>query len=197
MFYMMKIFSLKSDMFSIGIDLAGKTCNPTGFCVLVEKNKEVMCLKTLYSDEEILKEIFFYPPVETIVAVDAPLMKNGIPKMRMADKLLKKYGAMPPTMKSMICLSIRAYTLSKKLENMRYKIIEVFPTATAKILGIYDKSYVKMSRILKVEVKNRHELDAYLCALTGKLFLEYKTTEVGDMEGKIIIPLEGLTINWL
>jgi len=61
MFYMMKIFSLKSDMFSIGIDLAGKTCNPTGFCVLVEKNKEVMCLKTLYSDEEILKETHVEP----------------------------------------------------------------------------------------------------------------------------------------
>ena len=36
--------------------------------------------------------------------------------------------------------------------------------------------------------KNKHELDAYLCCLTAKMYLEEKTVEIGDKKGKIIIP---------
>jgi len=175
-------------MISIGIDLAGKPCNPTGICILKIDNMEIS-LKTLYSDEEILREISIYPPDKTILAIDAPLMRDDSkPKLRLADKLLKKYGAMPPTMKSMKYLSIRASNLSRKLKLKGYKVIEVFPTATAKILGIYNKEYNKTADVLDIEPKNKHELDAYLCALTGKLFLQGETIEVGDNEGKIILP---------
>ena len=174
-------------MISIGIDLAGKPCNPTGICILKIDNMEIS-LKTLYSDEEILREISIYPPDKTILAIDAPLMRDSKPKLRLADKLLKKYGAMPPTMKSMKYLSIRASNLSRELKLKGYKVIEVFPTATAKILGIYNKEYTKISKALDIEPKNKHELDAYLCALTGKLFLQGETIEVGDNEGKIILP---------
>jgi len=174
-------------MISVGIDLAGKPCNPTGICILKIDSKEIS-LKTVYSDEEILKEIYIYSSDRTILAIDAPLMKDSKPKLRLADKLLKKYGAMPPTMKSMKYLSIRASNLSKKIKSKGYEVIEVFPTATAKILGIYNKDYTKISKALDIEPKNKHELDAYLCALTGKLFLQGKTIEVGDDEGKIILP---------
>jgi len=174
-------------MISVGIDLAGKPCNPTGICILKIDSKEIS-LKTVYSDEEILKEIYIYPSDRTILAIDAPLMKDSKPKLRLADKLLKKYGAMPPTMKSMKYLSIRAFNLSREFKLKGYKVIEVFPTATAKILGIFNKDYTKISKALDIEPKNKHELDAYLCALTGKLFLQGKTIEVGDDEGKIILP---------
>ena len=69
-----------------------------------------------------------------------------------------------------------------------FEVIEVFPTATAKILGFYHKKFKETASILKIKVKNKHELDAYLCCLTGKLFLEGKTEIVGDETGGIIIP---------
>jgi hypothetical protein len=171
----------------IGIDLAGKPHNPTGICTLETESNSIF-LKTIYSDEEILEEISIYAPDQTVIAIDAPLIKGNIPKIRLADKLLKKYGAMPPTMQSMKSLSVRATDLVRRLESKGYKVIEVFPTATAKILRVYNKDYIKVSKALNIEAKNKHELDAYLCALTGKLFLQGKTIEVGDEEGKIILP---------
>lgn len=50
------------------------------------------------------------------------------------------------------------------------------------------KNYKHVAAILNVKVKTKHELDAYICCLTGKLFIERKTENVGDVEGKIIIP---------
>jgi predicted nuclease with RNAse H fold len=159
-----------------GIDLAALPRNPTGICIMGDD----IFLLTLYKDEEILAAINEVKP--KIVAIDAPLMKKI--RIREADKILKKYGAMPPTMLSMRMLVKRA---SEIVEEIEAEVIEVFPTATAKILGIYEKDWHRMAEKIDIKAKNKHELDAYLAAYTAYLHIEGKTEEVGKKE-KVIVP---------
>ena len=161
-----------------GVDLAAKPKNPTGICLLKSRNNYK--LLTLYGDEEIIDAI--NENKVKIVAIDAPLMKEI--RIREADRILKKYGAMPPTLPSMRMLTTRAIKIIERLDAIT---IEVFPTASAKILGIYDKDYRKMAEKLNIEPSNKHELDAYLAAYTGYLYKKGLTIEVGNKE-KIIIP---------
>jgi len=157
-----------------GIDLAALPKNPTGVCII---SKEISFF-TLYKDEEIIEVIEEAMP--KIVAIDAPLMEEI--RVRQADKMLKKYGAMPPTMASMQKLVKRANRLVKKI---MFDVIEVFPTASAKILGIYDKNWRRMAARVSIEVKNKHELDAYLAAYTAYLYLHGKAEKIGE---GIVIP---------
>jgi predicted nuclease with RNAse H fold len=165
----------------LGIDLASKTKNPTGICILKEDN---IILKTVNQDKEILDITNTLKP--EVIAIDTPIM-HGKPEIRKADIILKKFKAFPPTLPGMMTLTIRRSKLAVHLSKYS-QVIEVFPTATAKILGIYHKNYKKTAAILNVKVKTKHELDAYICCLTGKLFIEGKTENVGDEKGKIIIP---------
>ena len=161
-----------------GIDLAAKPKNATGICIFYEPgNYELF---TLHDDEEIISLVNGIKA--EVIGIDAPLMKKI--RIREADKILKKYGAMPPTFPGMKKLCRRAMKIVEKLHG---EIIEVFPTATAKILGIYDKDYRKMAEKLKIKVKNKHELDAYLAAYTVYLYKKGKGLAVGSEE-KIIIP---------
>lgn len=168
-------------MIVVGIDLAGKSKNPTGICIFKDGKYS---FKTLYLDEEIINEINALKP--SIIAIDAPIME-GEPRVRLADRILKKYGAIPPNLASMKQLTDRGSRLARILEK-NFKVIETFPTATAKIMGVYSKNFKKTAEILKVKVNNKHELDAYLCCIVAKMFLEGRATEVGDKEGKIVIP---------
>jgi len=172
----------------LGIDLAGKTKNPTGICIL--KDNDII-LKTVKEDEEILEIVKTLKP--DIIAIDTPII-NGKPRIRKADIILKKYRTFPPTLPGMITLTIRGSKLATELSNY-CRVIEVFPTASAKILGVYHKNYKETAEILDVKVKNKHELDAYICCLTGKMYLKKKTVSIGDEEGKIIIPENNLDFN--
>ena len=165
----------------LGVDLAGKTANPTGICILKDDKIE---FKTVYSNKQILGISAEFKP--DIIAIDAPIMQ-GEPRIRKADRMLKKYGAFPPSLPGMKSLTLRGSKLEVQLKT-RHKVIEVFPTATAKILEIYNRNYGKTAEKLGIKVKNKHELDAYLCCLTAKMFLEGKTVEIGDEAGKIIVP---------
>lgn len=165
----------------LGVDLAGKSKNPTGICIL--KDNDVI-LKTVNEDKEILEIANTLRP--DIIAIDTPIMR-GKPKIRKADIILKKYKAFPPTLPGMIPLTLRGSKLATQLSKY-CRVIEVFPTATAKILGIYHKNYKETAAILDVKVKTKHELDAYICCLTGKMFIEGKTKNVGNGTGKIVIP---------
>lgn len=177
---------VRSDSITVylGIDLAAKEKNPTGFCTIIGDQVNAI---TMYSNKQIVESIHKINP--TIIAIDAPLIKEKI-KNRNADQLLKPYGAMPPTMPSMKLLTKRGTKLAQTLEKQEYRIIEVFPTATAKILGFYDKNYTNSLKKLHMEnvLNNKHEYDAYLCSLTARLYDIGKTEEVGDEHGKIIIP---------
>ncbi|MBS3777730.1 MAG: DUF429 domain-containing protein [Candidatus Thermoplasmatota archaeon] len=166
------------------MDLAAKEKNPTGICIL-QKNE--ISVKTVFSNNEILDTIDFVNP--TVVAIDAPLIKDTI-KIRKADRLMKKYGAMPPTMPSMTMLTQRGSRLAQRLRIQQYTVIEVFPTGSAKILGFYHTKYKKSVEQLNMHnvFNNKHEYDAYICSLTAKLYHLGKTKQVGDEQGVIVIP---------
>lgn len=157
-----------------GIDLAALPKNPTGMCTI----GTTVFLSTLHTDREILSYVHRMKP--DIVAVDAPLMEKV--RVREADRLLKKYGAMPPTMPSMKLLAERANHIVSQLD---VQVIEVFPTASAKILGIYERNWRSMAEKIGVPARTKHELDAYLAAYTAHLFLLGRAELVG---GDVVIP---------
>ncbi|MEW6069477.1 MAG: DUF429 domain-containing protein [Candidatus Thermoplasmatota archaeon] len=174
---------------SLGIDLAGEEKNRTGICIL---DNNVTKTFILHTDKEIIECAKATKP--DIIAIDAPFLLK--PKIRACDRELKKYGALAPTMKSMHALSKRGYLLAKHLKKLNFKVIEVFPTASAKILGIYDRDLGVGERKLKTlklrlanRITTRHELDALISAYTGSLYLRSLTENIGDeKEGVIVVP---------
>ena len=154
----------------VGIDLAGKVENPTGFCLLDETSSQT---KLLFSDMEILREIEEIKP--DCIAIDAPFWLPQVGIWRTADEKLLKRGFQPisPAFPTMRLLVLRASHLVKVLKERGYKVIEVFSNASEKMLGLS-----------KEPRKNKDEYDALLCALTAKAYLECKYE---DLDG-IIIP---------
>jgi predicted nuclease with RNAse H fold len=154
----------------VGLDLAGKPENQTGFCVLTEEGTET---KILHYDDEIIREIENAKP--DLIAVDAPFWVPQTGMFRLSEEKLLKRGFNPistriPTME---ILAIRASKLVKVLRGKNFKVIEVFAGASERILGLS-----------KEPRKNDDEYEALLCALTGKYYLEGKYE---DVDG-IIIP---------
>jgi hypothetical protein len=154
----------------VGVDLAGKPENPTGFCLLSDEGSQT---KLVFSDKEIIDEIERIKP--DCIAIDAPfwLPRTGI--WRTSDEKLIKRGFQPvsPAFPTMRLLVLRASNLIKVLKERNFAFIEVFSSASEKVLGLS-----------KEPRKNKDEYDALLCALTAKAFLEGKYE---DLDG-IIIP---------
>lgn len=155
----------------LGIDLAGKEKNETGICLLTEKGSSA---KIVFSDNEILEEVEKTKP--DLIAIDAPFSFPTQGYFRDSDILLKRSGFKPlsplfPGMKPLVKRAIKLVNILSK----KYRVIEVFPSATEKILELEKKKRA-----------NPHEYDALLCALTGKYYLEGKYNAIG--KEKIIIP---------
>ncbi len=179
----------------IGIDLAGKPENPTGWALWENK---VVKTSLIYTDKEILEGITHNKP--TIIAIDAPfgLPKRGI--LRKADKemLRKGYRVFPPSLPAMRKLTLRAISLNKLIAEKGYRTIEVHPTSTRKALGIPLKDWGKIQTILvqiglegdlAVRTLTSHEIDAITAALTAYLHVQNRTETIGDeQEGYIVIP---------
>ncbi|OYT58239.1 hypothetical protein B6U71_04870 [Euryarchaeota archaeon ex4484_178] len=167
-----------------GIDLAAKEKNPTGIALM--DGRRVKCL-TLYTNLQIFSQIIEFQP--SIVAIDAPLTLNV---KRYADKYLRKYGAMSLKIPSMMELARRGLEVKEYLEGKGYKVIEVFPTATAKILGFYSKDKMDMLSYFQefgIEGgKNKHEVDALIAAYTGWLYALDKYRKIDG----VVIPEENL-----
>jgi len=175
------------DLKILGVDLAAKENNPTGICIM-EGSKCI--LQTSYSDSDILRKVIENSPI--LIAVDAPLTLGE----RVCDKLLKKYGVMPLNLKSIHSLAVRAINIVEKINKLiNCKIIEVFPTGTAKVLGVYDRLQYNKIENLKTKLQvsflkhpTKDELDAFLASLTGFLAINGLTEEIGDEKGKITFP---------
>lgn len=159
----------------IGIDLAGNPENRSGFCLITEEfGQRDTRSKTIFTDEEILEEIKRTLP--NLVAIDAPLTDKK--QDRMCDKEMRKYGSLPLNLPGVQMLAKRGYKLAQEISKLNIPVIEIFPRATEKIMGLERESLSKSS----------HQADAIIAAITGFLHLEGKTKEVGDREGKIVIP---------
>lgn len=154
----------------VGIDLAGKFENPTGFCSMTDSGTET---KLLYTDEEIIDGVETIKP--DCIAVDAPFWLPNRGAWRTGEEKLLRRGFQPlssllPTMR---LLSLRASNLVRVMRERGYLVIEVFSNASEKVLGLS-----------KEPRKNKDEYDALLCALTAKSYLE---GNYEDLDG-IIIP---------
>lgn len=179
----------------IGIDLAGKPQNPSGWAVW--KNKRVKT-SLVYTDGEIMEGIVQNKP--TVIAIDAPfhLPREGL--LRKADKemIMKGYRVFPPRQPGMRKLALRAIRLNRNVAKTGYKRIEVHPTSTRKSLCIPTKDWGKIQTILahiglegdvRVRTLNSHEIDAVTAALTAYLYLRNQTEALGDEEeGYIFVP---------
>ncbi|OYT26328.1 MAG: hypothetical protein B6U97_04005 [Candidatus Altiarchaeales archaeon ex4484_96] len=178
----------------VGLDLAGKPVNDSGFCVLsVEGESKHVLVKVLHSDEEIINELEHIKP--ELTAVDAPLIYSG--KNRKCDVDLSSYGALPVTLRGMEVLALRGAHLALELKDSGFDLIEVHAAACAKILGYYDRDEKKVQKSLlesglKGDIEkrflSRDELDAVFSALTAFLHLKKSTRQVGDEEGVIVVP---------
>jgi predicted nuclease with RNAse H fold len=158
----------------VGIDLAGKSSNPSGWCLLTEAGTDT---KLLFSDEELLSEVEAVKP--EVIAVDAPFWlprETGgrVATWRNSEQLLLKRGFRPlsPALPTMQELSMRAARLVKQLRDRGYNVVEAFPRASEQILGLS-----------KEPRKNQDEYDALLCALTGKAYLEGRSE---NLDGLIV-----------
>ncbi len=156
-------------MIVIGIDLAGKDKNPTGFCVLSDKTET----KSLFTDDEIINEVLRIKP--DLVAIDAPLSFPTSGYYRQCEELLSERGFKPlsPLFPYMRILVERGVKLKNEFEKSGIKVIEVYPKAGESILGLNRSAHA-----------NEHEYDALVCALTGRCFLQ---GNYEDLSG-IIVP---------
>jgi len=177
----------------VGLDLAGSHRNVSGYCVLDVGEVKSVTTKLLHSDEEILSELKSAGP--DLVAVDAPLVYDG--GRRKCDEMLREYGALPVTLKGMGVLAGRGSALASEMKAVKFNYIEVFSTASAKILGIYSKNDFTLQKNMmaldlqgdiNTRILSRDELDAVLAAVTGYLHLISQTRSVGDESGVVVVP---------
>ena len=171
-------------MIFAGIDLAAKEKNITGIAIIDEERIKTY---SVHRDDEIIEKIEGYVP--SIVAIDAPMSL----KDRKVDIYLRKYGALSLKIPAMQELANRGMRLKGTLER-KYRVIEVLPTATAKILGFYYKNKKNMLSYFKgkwsvEEVKNELEMDAIIAAYTALLYADGKCI---DVDG-VVFPREGVS----
>jgi predicted nuclease with RNAse H fold len=184
----------------IGIDLAGKSENPTGICFL---DSQKLNLTTLFEDDEILSYINRASP--SLIVIDAPL---SLPKgrcclsnecscskkgghFRVAEVEMRKYGrTLPLTFRGMRMLTERGIKLANELKK-KYTVLESHSRTVQKILG-FSNLYDDLIQYFELpENINEHELDAVLLVIAGIFYMQKEFMEFGDREeGIIILPKE-------
>jgi len=125
----------------VGLDLASKETNPTGFALW---DDGYVVTGIVYTDIQILNStVRAYPD---LVAIDAPLTYSE--GYREAEKELIRRGikAFPPNFVKE--LTWRAIRLKARLGN----VIEVFPSAFYKIMGVNEN---QLDRFVKFESQGR------------------------------------------
>jgi hypothetical protein len=175
----------------IGIDLAGKENNPSGFSILLGK---ILRAKHVYTNDEIISNCLREHP--ELIAIDAPLTMPLKGNLRSPDLELIKRGlrVLPPTLGGMRQLTERAIRLAAELCKKRFQIIEIHPRTSGVILFKTSdrRKWVEKLREKGFEVKeikSEHEIDATMAAITAWLHLQGKTEAVGEGKDVIVIPL--------
>jgi len=188
------VLKLKKEVI-IGIDLAGKPENPTGWALWESK---MVTTNLVYTDKDILESIFRNNPA--MIAIDAPLAfpKKGIKRKADEELISKGYKVFPPRLPAMRKLTERAMRMNKLIVKKGYNTIEVHPTSTRKALNMPLKDWGRIQAILKsiglegdlkVRILTLHEIDAVTAALTAHLHMQSQTETFGeDKEGYIVIP---------
>lgn len=140
-------------MYSIGIDLAWKSNNPSGICISDEEGNLQILEVGVFSNEDLVSLCTPYLVDFSVVAIDAPLIvpnKNGIRSCELEFKKQKIHG------QSVSILASNQSFLLKQFGEIRgadlvqmftdtfaengvltAKIIETFPTAT--VIGLFKR----------------------------------------------------------
>ncbi len=161
----------------------------------------------MYKDEEIVIATLAYKPL--VVAIDAPLsLPRGRKSLstrepihfRSCDLELRRRGIkfFPITLGPMRALTMRGITLKRKLEDLGFNVIEVYPGGAQDVLGLPRKSR-DLNRLIDglrslglIGLRDNitgDEADAVTCALVGLLYIDDKYEALGDVEeGQIIMP---------
>jgi len=184
----------------LGLDLAGSPKRPTGACI-IDRKLQVQCC-VLHSDDEIISLIKRSSP--QVVAVDAPLALpmgrhclgehcRSREHFRACDLALRRMGIkfFPVTIGPMRTLTTRGIRLRKKLEDLRFRVIETYPGAAQDLLKIRRKQHGLESLQHSLtdlgcigDITTREltgdELDAISCALVAKDYDEGKYLAIGN-----------------
>jgi uncharacterized protein len=180
------------------------------------RDGQLLALDSVGSDEEIIALAAAYGR-STVVSINAPL---GLPggrccleddcacrhdpgtRSRLCERELARERI--PTLATALIkvLARRGITLSAKLREAGYLVLEAYPFATLRALGLPARG--KRSRdgrrmiaeALKALVPgldhpdaSEHELDAVVCALTADLWLRCRCRMIGDpTEGQMAVP---------
>ena len=187
----------------VGLDLAGVSARPTGFCILNDLTAKT---SEIYSNEDITQKTVAAQPA--VIAIDAPLYlppgRKSLTQregnhLRESDRALLKMGikVFPPTLGPMRKLTERGIQLRALFEAQGFTVIEAYPGGAQDILGIprkkqgVDKLRAGL-QALGIQgldgVQSDHELDAATAAYVGKLFLEGEIDVYGDPDARIVLP---------
>lgn len=168
-----------------GIDLAASPRRPTG--IAVGEGDRIVYIGEVCGDDEIIDILSFYSV--SLCGIDAPLTTD---ENREADRLLRRYGAMSLKVPGIRKLAERGLKLKERMEKIGIEVLEVFPTATAKILGIYRKNKIEMlpeiEKFLDIPSGKitKHIIDAILSYYTAYLYSMGECVMVG---GDVAVPL--------
>lgn len=177
----------------MGIDLAAYERRPSGVCIIEGR---LATTTRLHKDEEILELAESRKP--SVIAIDAPLTSQ--PRLRKCDLDLIKLGfrVFPPNFSHMRSLSLRAFSLAKKLQS--FEVIETFPTAVYRIMGIEKprrkgeiagavRALEAATGISFTEAPGSvDELDSFVCAVVAMRKREGRAVPYGDSTGIIYLP---------
>mgnify|MGYP001773487797 CR=1 FL=1 len=174
-----------------GIDLALPNKRRTGFG-LINTNERIYAVSTLSTKEEVINSILHQSP--SLICIDAPL---GLPKHginRLVEVRARKLGLrlIPPLLGPMKQLTIYGIQIATELRNQGFRVLEVHPTSTLKILSMNRQDFIKFitSRLRGPLVSNEHEVDALVSAFTCLLHDYGCTEELTGLEGEgsLVIP---------
>jgi len=188
----------------MGIDLAGSKYRSTGVAFLDKNLRIILEPNEVLTDKEILDCIDRLQP--EWIGIDAPLsFPKSRNKMRLCDRKIRNFGSPAFSPLLLSSLTERAIQLHHILSRKGYRCIEVYPRATQNILKIktegkkptriwrssLQKELLKWIRNLTPPEKrlySSHILDAILCAYTAYCRWRGNYQEIGDEEGRIVIP---------
>jgi predicted nuclease with RNAse H fold len=214
-----------------GLDLSASNQKASGICIL-DAHKKVLQVGKWYEFKEILPFIPSDRKETILVAIDGPLkppheldwccfssknptcnhIQTTLYKGRYGEYLLNKMGFRCfVTSRNSFAKKwmLRCFHLNRFLIDEGFQTIEVFPTATKKLLFPFlkGKKQLKSSREkLLIALKewglrfsddsiiySHDELDAVLAALTAYIHAQGKSRSIGnDSDGYIIIPNKNL-----
>lgn len=191
----------------VGLDLAGSPRRRTGFCRLGPGLATET--RVLGDDAEILGAVRAARP--RVVAIDAPLSLPrgrrsldipGPPHLRACDRGLLDLGIrfFPVTLGPMRSLTRRGIDLAGRLRGEGFAVIEAYPGGAQDLLGIPRKGAgtERLRRALgrfgftgavRRRAITHDELDAVVCAYTGREHLAGRSIVLGDpAEGLLVLP---------